>query len=87
MEQKFAESVVFQCGFYRILDHFTKLYETQYDRDVTRLLRGELPALVDGPFYSLYHGIIQLGYGFAGKCDQVGNGEVLHGLIRAVPQL
>ena len=58
-------------GFYKILDHFTKLYETKYNRGIKNLLQGEFPQLIDGPLIGIYHGIIQLGYGYAGGCDQV----------------
>ena len=58
-------------GYYKILDHFTKLYETKYNKDIKKLLQGEFPQLIDGPLLSLYHGIIQIAYGYVGGCDQV----------------
>ena len=58
-------------GYYKILDHFTKLYETKYNKDIKKLLQGEFPQLIDGPLVSLYHGVIQIAYGYVGGCDQV----------------
>lgn len=61
-----------QTGFYRILDHYTKLYNSKYNKDIDAMLKAELPIYIDGPFFSVYHGVIQIGYGYAGKSDQVG---------------
>ena len=59
-------------GFYRILDHFTKLYKTKYNKDLKKLVHEQLAPIMDGPLGSLFHGIIQVGYGWAGESDQVG---------------
>ena len=58
-------------GFYKILDHFTKLFESKYNKDLKKFVQGEFPALIDGQLGSLFHGVIQLGYGYAAESDQV----------------
>ena len=58
-------------GFYKILDHFTKLFESKYNKDLKKFVQGEFPALIDGQLGSLFHGVIQLGYGYAAASDQV----------------
>ena len=60
------------AGFYKILDHFTKLFESKYNKDLKKFVQGEFPALIDGQLGSLFHGVIQLAYGYAAGSDQVG---------------
>ena len=59
-------------GFYKILDHFTKLFESKYNKNLKKFVQGEFPALIDGQLGSLFHGVIQLAYGYAAGSDQVG---------------
>ena len=58
-------------GYYKLLDHFTKLYETKYKKDIKKFIQEEVPPTVDGQVGSQYHGIIQTGYGYSVGCDQV----------------
>ena len=58
-------------AYYKVLDHYIKLYQTKYGKDIKKMIQGEFPAVGDGPLISAFHGIIQLGYGYAAGSDSV----------------
>ena len=69
--ENIADYLGANVGYYKILDHFTNLYQEKYGKDVKKFILEELPAVIDGQLGSLFHGIIQTGYGYAAGCDQV----------------
>ena len=58
-------------AYYKVLDHYIKLYETKYGKDIKKMIKEEFPPVGDGPLLSAFHGIIQLGYGYAAGSDSV----------------
>ena len=59
-------------GFFRILAYFTYLYDSKYDKNIKKMIKGELSAILDAPLTSLFHGIIQVAYGYVSGADSVG---------------
>ena len=58
-------------AYYKVLDHYIKLYETKYGKDIKKMIKEEFPPVGDGPLISAFHGIIQLGYGYVAGSDSV----------------
>ena len=59
-------------GFFRILEYFTDLYDCKYDKTIKKMIKGELSTILDAPLTSLFHGIIQVAYGYVSGADLVG---------------
>ena len=59
-------------GFFRILAYFTDLYDSKYGKNIKKMIKEELCTILDAPLTSLFHGIIQVAYGYVSGADSVG---------------
>ena len=58
-------------AYYKVLHHYINLYNTKYGKDIKKMITREFPPVGDGPLIAAFHGIIQLGYGYAAGSDSV----------------
>ena len=63
-------------AYYKVLDHYIKLYETKYGKDIKKLIKEEFPSVGDGPLVAAFHAIIQLAYGLVADSDIVSTTSV-----------
>ena len=58
-------------AYYKVLRHFTDLYETKYNKDIKKMISCEFPSIGDGPLVAAFHGLIQMGYGYVAQSHPV----------------
>ncbi|XP_057302975.1 uncharacterized protein LOC130638275 [Hydractinia symbiolongicarpus] len=64
-------------GFYAMKEKYEDLLKNKYNGDVIKMIKDVAPAIIDGPLYSAFHGIISIAYGYLGNSPET----MLEGLI------